>query len=257
MGRLLIVGVCGFAWVAASANATILVHEEFTHADGNLVGKTPTPGPGDTWAAHSGAGAMPVQVSSGAITLNQGSGSREDVNTGFGGTAAGAGDVFYAAYDVAVSGASATSVYFAMFMEGTSFFNARVWVTAPTAGGDYRFAISNDNSITDADGEVFTGDLTFGTTYRVVTSYDYDAGVGTLWLNPVNSGSPSISASDPGFSDEVHTFAFRQAGGDSSQVIDNLCVGTSFDEANLCIPEPVSVALLGLGGLMLRRRKIA
>src|SRR3990172_775580 len=35
--------------------------------------------------------------------------------------------------------------------------------------------------------------LTFGTSYRVVSSYEYDTGVGELWINPVDESSTKIS----------------------------------------------------------------
>lgn len=250
MIRRTILAVSVLVTFASYADASILVNDNFDRADGNLVGTAPTPGPGGVWAAHSAAGVIPVQIAGGDIDLLQGSGSREDVNTGLG-VAAGAGDVFYAGMDFTNTGGT-TDVYFAMFMEGTSFFNARVWVTAPAAGGDFRLAQSNDNSIIDGDGEAFSGDLSFGTMYRLVIRYDYSAADGQLWINPVNELSPSVEPSDPGFSDEVSAFAFRQAGGNSTQTIDNLIVATTFAEA---VPEPGTLALLSIGALALIRRR--
>jgi hypothetical protein len=225
-----------------------MVSDDFSYADGNLVGNDPPVG--GIWGAHSGGGSTPVQVSSGAITLAQGGGTREDVNSTFETGAIGAGDIVYAGFDLTVPdpGAAIVDTYFAMFMEGTSFFNARIWVTAPTTSG-YRLALSNDNSITDADGEVRTGDLAFGTTYRVVHRYEYDTGEGTIWIDPVDESSPSLVAGDPGFSDEVAAYAFRQATGNTMQIIDCLRVADTFDEAANCIPEPASAALLLLAGI--------
>ena len=238
--------------LGAAAHGAVLVNETFTYADGNLVGNDPAIG--GAWAAHSGAGAIPVQVTSGAAVVAQGSGSREDVNSGFeGGFAAGAGDVLYSAFDLTINDPAAAIVdaNFAHMLQGTSAFASRLWVTAPSASG-YRIALSGDNSITDLDGEVRSDDLAFGTTYRVVTHYDYDTGDATLWIDPTGTAvSPigtSVTATD-GFSDEVHAYAFRQAGGNTSQIIDNLEVGL--------VPEPTSLAVLGLGGLGLlgRRRR--
>ncbi|MFH0980126.1 MAG: PEP-CTERM sorting domain-containing protein [Planctomycetota bacterium] len=233
--------------LGATANATIWVQESFTHPDGNLVGQTPEIG--GTWATHSGT-IGPVQVGGGAITLVQSAAATQDVNTGTG-TAMAAGDRWYAGFDLSVTGGT-TNVYFAMFMEGSSLFDGRIWLTAPASGGNYRLALSNDNSITDADGEVFTGDLSFGTEYRVVHYYDYTAMAAKLWIDPVNESSPGFLAADPGYSDEVAAYAFRQAGGNSQQQIDNLVVATTFNEA---VPEPGSLVLLALGGLAILRRR--
>ncbi len=253
MAKSILTAIAGLLLITGPATAAVLVNETFNHPDGNLVGLTPTPGPGGTWAAHSGAGTGPIQVSGGAAVVRQATGASEDVNTALG-TPLGAGGKLYAGFDLTVEATGApTNVYFAMFMEGTSLFDGRIWITAPTANG-YRLAISNDNSITDNDGEVFTNDLAFGTRYRIIHSYDYDGKSATLWVNPVNESSPSVTATDPGFSDEVSAYAFRQAGGNSTQTIDNLIVATSFSEA---VPEPATLALLGLGCLVIRRRRPA
>ncbi len=244
--------VLAFAVLVSDANGAYVVGETFSYPDGDLVPNDPPVGL--AWNAHSGAGSLPVQVSSGTISLAQGSGSREDVNAPFQTGPIGDGDVMYSGFDLTVPdpGAAITNTYFAHFLEGTSSFAARVWITAPTTSG-YRLALSNDSSITDGDGEAFTGDLAFGSTYRVVTKYDFDNANSMLWIDPVNEASASISATDPGFSDNVEAYAFRQAAGNTIQIIDCLSVATTFDEAMVCIPEPSTVALmvlaLGLVGL--------
>jgi hypothetical protein len=239
-----------------AANGAILVNESFTYANGNIVGQDPAVG--TVWAAHSGAAATPVQVTGGAIVLAQGAGSREDVNIGFeGGEIASAGETFYAAYDLTVPdpGAAIVDVNFAEFLAGTTTFDARVWVTAPTTAG-YRLAVSNDSSITDADGEVRTADLAFGTTYRVVTSYNFDTKQSSIWINPTLS-TPALTATDPGFSDPVTAYAFRQAAGNTGQTIDNLIVSTSPEDVGVSVPEPTGLALIGLGSLYVLRRRRA
>jgi hypothetical protein len=247
---------------AAHAWATPLIQETFTYADGNLVGKDPPVG--GAWASHSGAGTGPVQVTGGQAQVLQATGKSEDVNSTYeGGYVLGAGGVLYSGFDLNVTnqGTTFTATYFAMFLTGTSNFDARLWVTTPTSSG-YRLALSNDNSISNANGEVFSTDLAFGTTYRIVTKYDYDAKAGTLWINPVTEGSASLAATDPGFSDASIAYAFRQAspGGSITESIDNLAVGTTFADA-VAVPEPCTLALsaLGLVGLVgvARRRKVA
>ena len=123
---------------ATPAYAELLVHEDFSHDDGNLLGKTPTPGPGGTWAAHSNEGSQPILVSGGAVVLTQaaGSGGREDLNTGFAPRSATA--TTYAAFDFSLPSSTnltgdppamrdssgdpldGQGLYFAHFMHGSS-----------------------------------------------------------------------------------------------------------------------------------------
>lgn len=239
------VAAAALASVVAHSNAAIVVNETFSYADGNLVGNDPAIGA--AWAAHSGAGSTAVQVTSGAAVLAQGGGSREDVNIGFeGGIAAGPGTVLTATFDLTIPAITGniTSVYFAHFLEGTSNFPARLWLTAPTSTG-FRLALSNDSSITDGDGEVFTGDLAFGTVYGISLTYDYTGMSSSLSIN----GGPSLTAvGDTTVSDEVTAFGLRQGSGNSTQIIDNLVI-------DAVVPEPTSLAAIaGLAVFANRRR---
>lgn len=233
----------------SSAPAVLLVNETFTYPDGNLVGQ-------GGWTAHSGAGNKPIQVSSGAISLDQSSGSGEDVNTPF--AAIGAGDVIYAGFDLTLASGQtvdpdANGLYFAHFKDAAFGFRARVFATAPTGAGDFGIALDGDGSTPSA---TWGMDLSFDTTYRAVVSYDFDTGNTKLWLNAASEGDTSISDNAGTASTAVESFAFRQSNDyTGSQTIDNLRVATTFSEAAL-VPEPSSTALLGLGGLaLLIRRK--
>lgn len=250
-------GILAVVVAASSTQAALLVSDSFSYPDGTaLVGQTPPTG--GTWAAHSGT-TGPVTVNGGSIAIVQASSATQDVNVPFaGGYTLGAGLKAYASFDLTVAdpGSVVSSQYFAMFLQGTSNFDGRIWITAPTSSG-YRLAISNDNSITDNDGEVFTTDLAFGQTYKVVSVYDYDAKAAKLWIDPADESSASIAPTDPGFSDASAAYAFRQAGGNSTQTIDNLKVGTTFADV-VSVPEPTSAGLLGIGALgLIRRRRVS
>lgn len=235
--------LCGIAicvMQSAAANGAMLLTDDFDY-----VGALTSNG----WTAHSGAGAKVIMSDGTNATVVQSAGSGEDVNRNTG-EVMGAGDKWYAGFDVAVTGtgaAVATSTYFAHFLEGTSTFESRLFVTAPAGGGNYRLAFSNSSTIAST----WASDFTFGDTHRVVMAYDYTSGASTLWVDPVNEASTSISGPAL-FSDEITSFALRQnTGGDSSQLIGNLFVATSFNEALSGIPEPASLVLVGLAGLAL------
>ncbi len=225
-----------------TTKADVLFSTNFNgYADGNLVGQ-------DNWAAHSGAGNKPVQVSGGAITLQQSSGSGEDVNHDLGATM-GAGDNWFYSFDVTVNGSSAEN-YFAMFLQGTGNFEGKLFVE-PFTGSDFTFGISGSASTVAAGASTWATGLNFGTDYKVVVGFDYDSEVATLWVDPTSESSPSISNTGS-FQDAATAIAFRQSSptSDNSQTIDNLIVGTSFsDVVPAAAPEPSTLALAALGGV--------
>lgn len=228
------------AGIAQSASASVVASETFSYANGNLVGN-------GTWAAHSGAGSNPVQVVSQQAVLTQGAGSREDVNLPF--TAIGAGQAIYASFDFTNNGDSA-AVVFAHFLQGTTNFRARAWITPALLGGNYTVGLSDGSTIA----ATWAADLTYGTTYKAVIAYDFSSQVNRLWINPVDELSTNLSVTGTAGSSAIAAFALRQAGTASTQTIDNLVIGTTFGDV---IPTPASLSLLGLGGLVALRRRRA
>ena len=220
----------------SAAQATVFYNEPFSYPDGDLTTQS-----GGLWVAHSGIGVGPVQVTSGQAILAQGVGS-EDVNRDTG-SVMGVGDIWYAGFDVTVTGsAAATTTYFAHFLQSSSIFGGRVFVTAPTSGGDFAFGLSGGSSSVHA---VWATDGTYGTSYHLVVSYAYDTGDCNLWVDPTDPnlvGDTYIS--DTGFAgDTMYGFALRQSSGNTTEAIDNLVV--------YGVPEPGTLGLFVLGGLSL------
>jgi hypothetical protein len=243
---ILTAAVIGSLALASTASAQFLVNDNFDRADGNLVGTNPTPGPGSVWGAHSGAGSVPVQISSNAIVLTHGSGSREDANIGFSGQSSG---VLTATFDVTVSddtviGGGTDFEYFAhFFTDGQFNFRSRLDVVAPTGGGDYTFGIASGSSTAES---IFPTDFSFDTPVTVSISFDLDSGVGSLTI-----GATTISGSALATGETLDKFAFRQSTSTNNEtiVIDNLTI----------VPEPSTYALilsaLALGFVVARRRR--
>jgi len=228
--------------------AGVLAFDNFDYADGSLV-------PNGGWASHSGT-AGDMLVSGGQVVVQHGSPS-EDANLAFAGTA---GDLYYG-IDFSVSASANISgtdnEYFAHFKDSGNNFSARLDVVAPVGGGNYTVGIASDDSTADA---IWGSDLTFGTTYRAVVKYDQIANIATLWIDAAAPGDISIVGDDqPDPGDDVVQFALRQSDSDLNETIfvDNLVIGTTFDDVVNAIPEPTSIVLMfaGLMGIAASRRR--
>lgn len=232
----------------STAQATISFTDTFGYPDGSLTTES-----GGLWVTHSGTAGQ-MQVTGGQAIVSGSLG--EDVHRI--GTPVGAGETLYAGFDVTVTG-GAGPVYFAHFMEdGTTFYGGRIFVTSPTSGGDFAFGLSGTSTLN----QTWASDSAFGTTYRLVVSYDYDSGAAQLWVNPTLESDPSITAANGFASDPFDSFALREASNSSTEAIDNLTLATSFQEAltGVAVPEPSTMAVVALGGFALlslacKRRK--
>lgn len=222
----------------SEARATTLYSSPLTAPplnSGNLVGQ-------DGWAAHSGSGSVPIQVGASGTTLAQGSGTREDANVSF--TPISAGETYFFGFDVVVNGGS-TAVYFAHFKDSANDFTVRTFLGPSAIGGDFLFGLSPAGSVPEV---TWGTGLAFGQTYRVVGAYTADTLLNRLWVDPVTEASTFISATETAAA-AVSAFGLRQASGDSTQLISNLAVGTSFSDVAV-VPEPSSIVLAGLGSLV-------
>jgi hypothetical protein len=238
--RLLAAAIVTAGLLTAPASAEIIFSDDFSYPDGNLTDTA-------NWAAHSGAGAKAIQVAGGEITLEQSAGSGEDVSRLLGRTMS-AGEIFRFSFDITVNGTGpANTTYFAHFKDDGTGFNARTFVAAPSAGGDFTFGIGETSGSTPDS--LFSTDFSYGTTYRLFAQYDYDAGLSTMWID---DPSTTISSTSVDAMQGMSAMAFRQSTGNTTMVIDNLVV-----ESISAVPEPGSFAVLGLAaaGLVVRRRR--
>jgi len=259
--------------MVCSLQAQPLMQESFSYANGPLTNVA-----AGIWNWHSGSGgALTLDAVDGRAFVNQpdGSGGRDDYNRSIG-----------ASYDPAVdnttqlylgftvnfsalpfsSGTATAGSYFAHFKASTvgSEFYARIGANQEGATLDtFRMAIANESWNTDNTVE-FPLDLSLDTDYKIIVRLDLSTDQSTLWVNPVDENSTSVTALDPigwAAGTVIDQFALRQGtsgstGGPGSLYVDDVRFGTTFESA--MVPEPNGLLLLGglviFGVHRLRRR---
>eukprot|EP00900_Chrysochromulina_parva_P016669 jgi/Chrpa1/25002/Chrysochromulina_OHIO_Genome00026607-RA len=213
---------------------TILVRDDFS-TDGDLVGSTPVVG--GAWAAHdAGTTTGRITASQGAITVRGGSSAySEDVSSTF--TAVSTGSV-YAGMDLNYPTPSTTTgsavTYFTHFISAGTTYACRVYPTGHT-NTTYKLAIGATSLTTGLT--TTAAELEYGTTYRLVYSFDTVTDKCSLWVNPASEASTRILSADAtSATTTVNGIAFRQASATPSWTlsIGNLYVARTFCDAALC-----------------------
>ncbi len=234
----------GLAAAFCSAQAGVVLSDNFTYSDGALVRS------GSPWSLHSGtAGTM--LVSNNVLVV---SGSRsEDLNAPLAGAPYLESDPsakLYSSFKMAISNnlPSLSGTYIAHF-RGTNTgaatdFGARIFLLTTNtinpangvAAGKYRVHVSNGSlALTDNAAGQFDQDLSTNVVYTIVTRFIPSTGVATIWVNPNSETDPSATATDVGSAARpnpfsVFTYAFRQASGSGTAYVDDLKIGTTFGD---------------------------
>jgi hypothetical protein len=275
MKRLSFIAV-GVVCLLVQSSYAQLVQEGFNYTAGsNLGDNLPWTGSSDS---H-------LQITSGNLTYSglTDLGGNQLTYTGVGATTAAADlDTFPA------GGITSGSVYASFLIQCTAAnpTGGNNYIMSLTAGGNPSggsdpLAIYTGTSGTDgwkigvrhqgvASGAAYeTTKLAFNTTYLVVAQYLYVAGtandVVNLYLNPVaggaQPGTPSATQSTgtgPVDATSINALGFRvgQTTTAGNYIIDNLFIGTAWEDVTMAVPEPTTFALGGLGllGLVLARR---
>ena len=252
-------GVSVLVITSASSQAavTTLYSSNFnapTYVDGALNDGTTSQ---DGWLATDATGTNNILVSNtatnGFVTLGGAGG--QDVRHTF--TSQTSGSVLALA-SINLSGVKSAGAYFLHLGPGsTGNFAGQVYAKSTTGGFVLGVAVKDESPVYG------TTVLTLGQSYDVLLKYDIVTGaandMATLYVNPINpdgTGSTTYAAStnlvggsDPASIGGVY---LRQGGSTTSPALtlDNLNVAS-------IVPEPATLAALGLAGLSLIRRRKA
>lgn len=211
--------------IASGANAAVLATDDFSYPDGSLV-------PNGGWATHSGT-AGDLLVADGQAVVTHGVPS-EDANLAFVAPETG---LIYCAFDFSVddlghpySNSNLDYEYFAHFMDAGFGFAARMDIVAPSGAGDFSVGLSANVSTADV---TWPTDLTYGTVYRIVASYDRDLNIAQLWIDPTAPTDASIVSNLGGTGVAIQAFALRQSDSTENETIrvDNLVVATECEDS--------------------------
>lgn len=243
-------GLLALAAISASpAFAISIFADGFAYADGNLV-------PNGGWANYSGA-ATDIQVVSGRATGGGAANPQNDDHRLF--AAQPVGGKTYACFIVNIPTFAGVPkpIYFAELKDGgAAALVSRVYVVN-FPGGGWTFGISHSSTSATVGLTRWTAALNNNQDYTVVINYDPVAKTSTLWVNPTNEASPSVTDTNAAVAAlAVSGFGLRQTvsgstlpaefagSADWSWIVDALGVGTTFDDA-CSRPTPTSKATWG------------
>ena len=195
-----------------SFGQTTLAQDDFSYADGPLVGS------GD-WTSQGGT-AGTLLVTGGQAIVTQDSGSEDgelkfadDLTSG----------IVSATFDINVTApgtmASGSGQYFAHFSNDTEFnFRSRVDVIAPTVSGDYTLGLSATSGTNDVFIPV---DFSFGNSVTIEMTYNLNDGTSTL-----TAGGQTVISTGGTPNENIDSFGLRQANTNSDETIslDNLVI---------------------------------
>lgn len=219
--------------LTASPDNGILLAEDFGYADGSIITNSLASAP-HNWASHSGTTGQ-VQVASGKLELsNTGS---EDVDRWFTNNpvASTSGQLIYTRMVINVSTlptANGVGEYFTHIYGFSGAFRARVFcATNGAASGKYRIGISS-SSFTPG---VVPQDVGTNENHVIISRYNTATTESTVWVDPTSESSTSANSTDLSPPSAAYGIAFRQQTGMGGMSVDDLLVGSTFNQVLLVL----------------------
>lgn len=231
-----------FKFTAAPDNG-ILLAEDFSYPDGSLITNSAF-----LWNAHSGTTGQ-TEVVNGKLPISF---SRtEDVNRWFTNApvASTSGQLIFTRFVVNFTNlptASGVGEYFQHLYAFSGAFRARVFSTTNGApAGKLRLGVSNGGFVTAVHPQV----LDLNKDHVVITRYNTATAETTLWVDPVAESSPNVFAPDLTSTATIYGVAFRQNTGIGNLIVDDLLVGSTFNQVLLTLaPSPIPLNIANVGG---------
>ena len=223
----------GFTSVTNGFNVTVakilgvILDEPFDYTDETQLSLT------GLWIPHSGTNDGPVVVRSGKAQLMTTTTNREDINITYNSPTIriAEGVILYARLDLVFNSVptSAGGTYFAHFLGSAGgSFRGRLFAGRQSApSGQFQLGLANNS----ANASIWhPATLSPGQPITVLIRYNVSTGVASLWVNPSNEGSRSVTGTDSPFPNDMVAFALRQDSGFGSVDVDLLKIGTSYSD---------------------------
>ena len=201
-------------------SASVIFFEPFAYPDGSVLTNSAF-----LWDNRSGTLGQ-AQVTNGQLLVT--TSQTEDVVGALSGSPYNVSNnaVLYAAFKaVFLSLPKNVPEYFAHFANGSTL-RGRVFAgTTNAAAGAFRLQVANgSDNVTE-----LPVDLQTNQTYTIVTRYDVDKALTTLWIDPALETDPSVTAADSQNGTRIVSYGFRQDSGlGAALLVDDLKVGLSF-----------------------------
>lgn len=254
-GKLMVIAAACLAF--QSAQATTLFSESFNYSTGNLGGNV-NPSSSIAWNGSTTYLSIVTPGLTYSGLADQGGNALDVLN--------GAATTTTNSYNAVTSG----QIYYSFLLNITALPSGSSYLTAlnpgatpPGGSGDaINLYVNSTGALQVRNGGTYssaTTALSLNTTYLVVLEYDFNAKLGSLYLDPSSSTfggsapSPTVASVTPGTAPvSIANVGFKaQSTAGANYIVDNLLIGTTWADVTppAAVPEPATLALTMLGGL--------